>query len=113
MNNDSVKTVLAFVGGAIAGAAIGILLAPDKGSETRKKIASKAKDLGNDLSDAAMDKYDEFLTWKNNLMSDAEDSVKKAGQNVKSAVNQHLNKAETTVRNGMERAENKLKQTDL
>lgn len=100
MNNDSVKTLLAFLGGAVAGAAIGILLAPDKGSETRKKIVNRAKDMGNDLTDAAMNKYDEFMDWKNSLMGDAEDAVAKAKSNmrkaedtVKETVNEHLNKA--------------------
>lgn len=35
----------AFLGGAIAGAALGILLAPESGSETRKKITSTVKDF--------------------------------------------------------------------
>lgn len=35
----------AFLGGALAGAAIGLLAAPDSGSETRKKIASTVKDF--------------------------------------------------------------------
>lgn len=35
----------AFLGGAIAGAAIGILLAPEAGSDTRKKISSTVKDF--------------------------------------------------------------------
>lgn len=37
----------AFIGGAITGAAIGILVAPESGSETRKKIASTVKDFCN------------------------------------------------------------------
>ncbi len=43
------KLVLGLLGAAAVGAALGILLAPDKGSETRKKIASKGKDLKDSL----------------------------------------------------------------
>lgn len=90
--NDSFKTMLAFIGGAAAGVAIGILLAPDKGSETRKKILSKAKDLGDDLSDAAMDKYDEFLSWKDSMLNNAEEKAK-------TVMNETLSKAESKIKN--------------
>jgi gas vesicle protein len=90
--NDSFKTLLAFIGGVAAGAAFGILMAPDKGSETRKKILSRAKDLSDDLSDAAKDKYNEFLSWKDSMMEDAENEVKKT-------VNSYADKAENKIKN--------------
>jgi gas vesicle protein len=38
MSDNTGKTVLALLAGAAIGAGLGILFAPDKGSETRKKI---------------------------------------------------------------------------
>jgi gas vesicle protein len=41
----------------LAGVAIGMLIAPDKGSETRKKLFGKLDDLSDDISDNAKDLY--------------------------------------------------------
>ena len=71
------KLLTGILAGAAAGAVIGILLAPDKGSETRKKIAKK----GNDLSGSVKDGFNKLGESLNNkyqtIKGDAKDLVEK------------------------------------
>ncbi|WEK33471.1 MAG: YtxH domain-containing protein [Candidatus Pseudobacter hemicellulosilyticus] len=47
----STKVLLGILGAAAAGAAVGLLLAPEKGSELRKRIKDTANDWACQLSD--------------------------------------------------------------
>ena len=45
------KIILGLLAAAAAGAAIGLLVAPEKGSELRKRIKNKAGELVDDVSE--------------------------------------------------------------
>lgn len=61
------KIILAFLGGAAAGAVLGILFASGKGSELRKNLTDKAKDLA-----------DSILAKAEEIVNDAEEAATKA-----------------------------------
>lgn len=68
------NTILGLIAGVAVGAAIGVLLAPDKGETTRKKIASKSKETKDKLKEG----FDEFL----NTVSDKYTSLKEDGKDL-------------------------------
>lgn len=51
------KVFLGVLAGVAIGAALGVLFAPDKGWNTRKRISKKAEHLTEDLRD----KFEEFI----------------------------------------------------
>ena len=48
MDNNG-KIALAFAAGLLAGAIAGVLFAPEKGSETRRKFAEKGRKMADDV----------------------------------------------------------------
>jgi gas vesicle protein len=53
---DGIALVAAFVGGAIAGAAVGLLFAPEKGEDQRAKIKEALEKRGVKLDKCSFDK---------------------------------------------------------
>ena len=74
MSNTSGNSLLALLTGALIGAGIGILYAPDKGSKTREKIKYGFQDAKDDLK-TKLDEVSKQLKSKlNNSKDNLEDS---------------------------------------
>jgi gas vesicle protein len=71
------KTLLGFIAGAAVGAAIGILFAPDKGTETRRKISEQSNDLADNLKGKFTDLVDGVKDKFSSVKSEAEDVAEK------------------------------------
>jgi len=50
--NTTAKVLTGFVAGAAIGTITGILIAPDKGKNTLRKIKEESKHLGDDIADS-------------------------------------------------------------
>lgn len=70
---DFSKVMLSFIVGALAGAAAGVLLAPDKGKTTRKKV----KKSMDDLSQKAKETMDDLSSKAKETMDDLSEKTKK------------------------------------
>jgi gas vesicle protein len=76
MNNTS-KIVVAAAAGIVVGAVIGLLFAPEKGSETRKKMTDEGKKFYDDVKDKFRKGKEKFA----DLKEDMEQKIKeKAGE---------------------------------
>ena len=98
------KVLASVLAGAAAGAILGILFAPDKGIETRRKLAEKGsgladsvKDKVNEYTDAISEKYDSVKEKISGLASEGRDMLNQA----KGTVTDKANSMKADVRNSM------------
>lgn len=75
--NRAAKIITAFAAGAAAGALLGVLFAPGKGSETREKIKDKAKKLSGDFEEK---------------LSKAEQKIRELKEEIENAVKEKIEK---------------------
>ena len=74
--NSTVKLLGAFVAGAAIGIAAGILIAPDSGRKTRKKLLNESKRLKDQFSDSLTKTVDSMKSSYNKKL----DEYAKAGK---------------------------------
>ena len=66
--NDNSKVFVALLVGLAAGAALGILFAPENGGETRGKLAESLKTLGDSIKETAAAEIDNLLNLKDKVV---------------------------------------------
>lgn len=90
MKADS-KVVLGLLAGAAIGAIAGILFAPDKGSETRKKIGKTTSDMGDHLKSSFNDFVDSVKDKYRHAKNEAEDAAERGANKISNLANQAKN----------------------
>jgi len=70
--SDNSKVLIGLLAGLAAGAALGLLFAPEKGSETRDKLSQSLKDLGESIKERAADEINNLGSLKDKVV----DSIK-------------------------------------
>ena len=81
--SNRTKLILGLVGAAAVGVAIGMLLAPENGQNTRKRIASTAGDWGHSLGDlfnSAKESVGNISRKGANLASRTSDRYREVGE---------------------------------
>ena len=72
------RTFLALLSGIAAGAALGILFAPDRGSETRRKIADSTRRMADNIKDTAVQGKHAVENLTDKLYNRGEEAVNQA-----------------------------------
>jgi len=78
--NDNSKVVVALLAGLAAGAALGILFAPEKGMETRDKLTESLKKLGDSIRDTAATEIDNLVGLKDKVVDNIKSKIKSTEQ---------------------------------
>jgi gas vesicle protein len=76
--NDNSKVFVALLVGLAAGAALGVLFAPDKGNETRDKLAESLKNLGESIKETATTEIENLMNFKDKVVDNIKSKISSA-----------------------------------
>mgnify|MGYP002516597208 FL=1 len=95
------ESLLAFVAGAAAGLTLGLLFAPEKGEETRRKI----KETVGDAADSAKARARLARMELNDLKAELQDQAEDLKDDVRMKIFERLEKLESAIQKDIEYAE--------
>ena len=86
---DSGKVVVALLAGLAAGAVLGVLFAPDKGSDTRDKLNDSLSDLSDAIKERADQQIDQLNDLKEKVVSAIKVKASKAEEIIDDEIVEH------------------------
>lgn len=76
--NDNSKVLVGLLVGLAAGTALGLLFAPEKGSETRDRLGQSLKDLGDSIKDKAVDEINNLSNLKDKVVTSVKSKIRQS-----------------------------------
>jgi gas vesicle protein len=73
--NDNSKVLIGLLAGLAAGAALGLLFAPEKGTDTRDRLSQSIKDLSDSIKDKAADEINNLANLKDKVVSTVKSKI--------------------------------------
>jgi len=86
------QILIGIIGGAAIGATLGVLFAPDKGSNTRKKIIQKTTESADDLNEIITNFVDSITEKCNSIINKGKELTEKGMEDVELKNIKNINK---------------------
>lgn len=86
---DSGKIVTALLAGLAVGTVLGVLFAPEKGSETREKLNDSLADLGEAIKERAEEQIDQLTELKDKIVASVKTKLSKVDEIVEDEIEEH------------------------